>query len=93
MDAFFAGQEGLDKVLLRLSEKWDTLDFKTQHYIATTAAGSRQQSRFMAMMSNYGRTMELVSKANDSAGASQEQYEKTLESLDSKLAQLKNAWD
>ena len=29
MDAFFAGQEGLDDVLLRLSEKWDTLDFTT----------------------------------------------------------------
>jgi hypothetical protein len=42
MDAFFAGQEGLDEVLLRLSEKWNTLDFQTQHYIATTAAGSRQ---------------------------------------------------
>lgn len=93
MDAFFTGQEGLDEVLLRLSEKWNTLDFTTQHYIATTAAGSRQQSRFMAMMSNYGRTMELVGEANNSAGASQEQYEKTLESLKSKLAQLKNAWD
>jgi hypothetical protein len=29
MDAFFAGQEGLDEVLLRLSEKWNTLDFQT----------------------------------------------------------------
>ena len=93
MDAFFAGQEGLDDVLLRLSEKWGTLDFQTQHYIATMAAGSRQQSRFIAMMSNYGRTMELVNEANNSAGASQEQYEKTLDSLDAKLTQLKNAWE
>jgi hypothetical protein len=37
------------------------------------------------MMSNYGRTMELVSAANNSAGASQEQFDKTLESLDAKL--------
>jgi hypothetical protein len=29
MDAFFAGTEGLDQVLLRLAEKWDTLDFTT----------------------------------------------------------------
>jgi hypothetical protein len=34
------------------------------------AAGSRQQSRFIAMMSNYDRTMELVTAANNSAGAS-----------------------
>jgi hypothetical protein len=36
------------------------------------AAGSRQQSRFIAMMSNYERTMELVGAANNSSGASQE---------------------
>ena len=70
MDAFFAGTEGLDDVLLRLAEKWSTLDFETQRYIATTAAGSRQQSRFMAMMSDYERTLELTGAAADSAGAS-----------------------
>ena len=93
MKGFFEGTEGLDSVLLKLAEKWNTLDFETQRYIATTAAGSRQQSRFIAMMSDYGRTMELVDAASDSAGASQEQYEKTLESLESKLNKLKNAWN
>jgi TP901 family phage tail tape measure protein len=70
MDEFFAGTEGLDSIFLKLAEKWDTLDVKTQRYIATTAAGSRQQSRFIAMMSDYARTQELVTAANDSAGAS-----------------------
>ena len=93
MDDFFAGTEGLDSVFLKLSEKWDTLDVTTQRYIATVAAGSRQQSRFLAMMGDYDRTMELVADANNSAGASQEQFGKTMESLDSKLQRLKNAWD
>ena len=93
MKGFFEGTEGLDSILLRLAEKWGTLGFETQRYIATTAAGSRQQSRFIAMMSDYGRTMELVDAANNSAGASQEQYEKTLDSLKSKLNKLKNAWN
>ena len=83
----------LDDVFLELSSKWDSLDTNTQRYIATIAAGSRQQSRFIAMMSNYDRTMELVSAANNSAGASQKQFEKTLESMETKLNQLKNAWD
>jgi hypothetical protein len=61
MEGFFAGTEGLDSVLLKLSEKWSSLDFETQRYIATMAAGSRQQSRFIAMMSDYKRTTELVS--------------------------------
>lgn len=93
MQGFFAGTEGLDDVLLRLAEKWDTLDFETQRYIATMAAGSRQQSRFIAMMSDYGRTTELVTAAEGSAGASQEQWAKTTESLQYKLNQLSNAWN
>lgn len=93
MTKFFVGEEGLDQVFLNLSKKWDSLDITTQRYIATLAAGSRQQSRFIAMISNYSKTMELVNAANNSAGASQEQYEKTLDSLASKLAKLKNAWD
>ena len=93
MDNFFAGTEGLDSILLKLAEKWGSLDFETQRYIATMAAGSRQQSRFIAMMSDYERTMELATAANNSAGASQQQFDKTLESIEAKLQKLKNAWD
>jgi hypothetical protein len=60
---FLNGSKGIDDIFLELASKWDTLDLATQRYIATTAAGSRQQSRFIAMMSNYGRTMELVDAA------------------------------
>jgi TP901 family phage tail tape measure protein len=83
----------LDDVFLELSSKWDGLDTNTQRYIATIAAGSRQQSRFIAMMSDYSRTQELVTAANTSAGASNKQFEKTLDSLETKLTNLKNAWD
>lgn len=89
---FLNGKKGIDDIFLELASKWDTLDLATQRYIATTAAGSRQQSRFIAMMSDYGRTMELVSAANNSAGASQKQFDKTQESLEAKLQKLKNAW-
>jgi hypothetical protein len=37
------------------------------------------------MMSDYGRTMELVDAANESAGASQKQFEKTLDSMATKV--------
>ena len=90
---FLNGKKGIDDIFLELASKWDGLDLATQRYIATMAAGSRQQSRFIAMMSNYDRTMELVTAANNSAGASQEQFDKTLESMEAKLQKLKNAWD
>ena len=83
----------LDDVFLDIAAKWQDLDTNTQRYIATMAAGSRQQSRFIAMMSDYGRTMELVGAANNSVGASQAQFEKTLDSLESKIAKLDNAWN
>ena len=44
-------------------------------------------------MSNYQRTMELTGYATNSAGASQKQFEKTMESLESKLNRLHNAWE
>ena len=89
---FLNGSKGIDDIFLELASNWDSLDLATQRYIATTAAGSRQQSRFIAMMSNYGRTMELVNAANNSAGASQKQFDKTTESLEAKIQRLKNAW-
>lgn len=93
MNAFLKGEEGLDQVLLRLSSRWDDLDVLTQRYIATMASGSRQQSRFIAMMDNYAKTTEFVNSAYNSAGSGQRQFEKTLESLQAKLTKLKNAWD
>lgn len=83
----------LDDVFLDIAKRWDGLDINTQRYIATIAAGSRQQSRFIAMMSNYDRTIQLVDAATNSAGSSQRQFEKTTESLESKLNRLANAWD
>lgn len=81
-----------DDVFLDLAKRWDSLTVNEQRYIATVAAGSRQQSRFIAMMSDYDRTIELVDAAYSSAGSSQEQFEKTTESLESKLNRLHNAW-
>ena len=93
LNEFLTGAKGLDDIFIELSSKWDSLDKVHQRYIATIAAGSRQQSRFIALMSDYKRTTQLVDAANKAAGASQEQYNKTLESLDVKLTKLKNAWD
>lgn len=83
----------LDTIFLELSEKWNTLDRNTQRYIATTAAGSRQQSRFIAMMEDYERTMELVEIAQDSAGRSEQQFSKYADTLTHKINSLKNTYE
>ena len=83
----------LDDVFLELAEKWDTLDRNSQRYIATIAAGSRQQSRFIAMMEDYDRTVELIDTAYDSAGRSSEQFAKYQDTVEYKLKQLSNTWE
>lgn len=93
LNEYLTGAKGLDDIFMELSEKWDGLDQVQQRYIATMAAGSRQQSRFIALMQDNARMTELVKEANNATGASQEQFEKTLDSMETKLNQLKNAWD
>lgn len=87
-----AGQiRDLDKVFMELSAQWDGLDRNTQRYIATIAAGSRQQSRFIAMMEDYDRTLELTNIAQNSAGIGARQLEKSQESLESSINRLKSS--
>ena len=88
-----AGQiRNLDDVFMELSSKWDSLDRNTQRYIATIAAGSRQQSRFIAMMENYDRTLELTEVAQNSNGTSARQLAKAQESIETSLNRLKSSW-
>lgn len=82
----------LDQVLIETAQKWDSLDSMTQRYLATMAAGSRQQSRFIALMSDSERLVKLLGEAYNSAGAGEKQYEKTQESLETKLNNLHTAW-
>ena len=93
LNKYFLGEVGLDDIFMELASKWDTLTSVQQRYIATQAAGSRQQSRFIALMQDYARTQELVGKAYNANGASARQFAKTQESLESKLNKLKNAWN
>lgn len=83
----------LDQVFLELSKKWDTLDRNTQRYVATIAAGSRQQSRFIAMMDNYDRTVELMDLAANAEGKADEQFAKYADTMEYKLNQLSTTWE
>lgn len=82
----------LDGVFMELSSKWDDLDRNTQRYIATIAAGSRQQSRFIAMMEDYDRTLELTEIAQNSAGLGAKQLAKAQESIETSVNRLKSSW-
>lgn len=82
-----------DDVLLEVSKKWKGLSRNTQRYVATVAAGSRQQSRFLAMVSDYDRTVELIDAAYNSSGKSQQQFEKNMDTISFKTKRLKSSWE
>lgn len=81
-----------DDVIFELSEKWDSLDKNTQRYIATIMAGNRQQSRFIALVDNWERLDEVAAAAQDSEDAGLLQYAKTLDSLETKLNNIKTSF-
>lgn len=82
----------LDIVIGELGAKWDTLDSATQRYLATTIAGNRQQSRFLALMENYDRYTEIQKTAMNAEDAGLLRYSKTLDSVDTKVAQISNSF-
>jgi hypothetical protein len=55
-------------------------------------AGNRQQSRFIALVSNYDELSRAMDVANTSENASIVQVGKTMDSLETKTNQLKNAF-
>ena len=82
----------LGDVLEELGPKWEHLDRNTQAYLGTTIAGTRQQSRFISLMQNWDRALELVEASENSAGAATKMHAAAMEGLDASLNNLINSW-
>ena len=82
----------LDEVIFQLSGIWNTLDRNTQRWIANTVAGSRQQSRFIALMSDNQRLTQLYNAALDSQDSALIQYAKTMDSIEAKMNNLSTSF-
>lgn len=81
----------MDDVFADLGESWKTMSRNQRAYIATMAAGSRQQSRFMAIMTNYDRTLSLVRTSTNSAGAANQQYAIYTDSIEAANKRMTNS--
>lgn len=80
-----------EEVLDELGKKWDTLDKNQQAAIAKALAGTRQQSRLIAMMDDYERVIELQEIAQRSAGATAAQAGVYLEGMEASLNKIQVA--
>lgn len=75
---------------------WDTLTKNQQAYIATVGAGVRMQSRFYAIMQNFGTIDNFVNTLYDSEGTLADSFETQLTGYEAKLnkarASLEGIW-
>jgi TP901 family phage tail tape measure protein len=78
-------------VLTELGYKFEGLTRNQQTYIATALAGTRQQSRLLAVMQNFDRTMELVDVSLDSSGATMAQHAEYAGGMEAASARLSTA--
>lgn len=82
----------LEDVFDELGPKWNQLDRNTQAYLGTIIAGTRQQSRFVTLMQNWDRVLELSAESENSAGQQALMHAKAMDSITSKTQQLTVAW-
>ena len=82
-----------EDVLDELGKKWDTLNKNQQAALAKALAGTRQQSRLIAIMEDYERVTELQEISQRSAGATAAQAGVYLEGMEASLNKIQVAWE
>jgi TP901 family phage tail tape measure protein len=82
----------LDQVLIEVGKKWDTIDRNSQAYLATTLAGTRQQTRLIALFEDFDRTLELIELSQDSAGVAAIQHTEYMQGMEAATTRLKTSF-
>lgn len=82
-----------EDVLNDLGAVWETLGTNQQAAIAKALAGTRQQSRLIAMMDNYDRVLQLQEVSQRSSGATAAQLSKYLDSFEASINRVQVAWE
>ena len=83
----------LESVLTEVGQKWDTLNKNQQANVAVALAGTRQQSRLIAMMQDFDRTLELVDISANSYGATLAQHSEYMGGMEAATSRLSNSFE
>lgn len=81
----------MQDVLTDVGMAWGTLNTNQQASVAVALAGTRQQSRLIAIMNDFPRTLELVQTAEESAGATNAQHMEYMNSMAAAMTGLQTA--
>lgn len=83
----------LDDVLLEVGSQWSSLNKTQKAYLATTLAGSRQQTRLLAVFENYDKTLKNIQTSQNAAGATEAQQRKNMDSISHSLNEVNIAFE
>jgi TP901 family phage tail tape measure protein len=82
----------LDDVLIEVGGKWDSITRNQQAYVATTLAGTRQQTRLIALFEDFDRTLELIEVSQNAAGTAAIQHTEFMGGLEVASTRLKTSF-
>lgn len=83
-----------ETVLQEMADKWSSLTSVQQNALIKVAAGTRQQNRFIALMENYNKVLELTEVAANSAGTAVDKFNNSYaNSLEAKKSGLQSAFE
>jgi TP901 family phage tail tape measure protein len=82
----------MEDVLTEVGNKFSSLNKMQQASVAVALAGTRQQSRLLAIFQDFDRTLELVQTSEESAGATTAQHLKFMEGMEASLTNLRTSY-
>lgn len=81
------------ELLSKIAEKWSTLNDVERAEITQAVARGDQASRFIALMNNYSKAMDVATTSQNSFGSAQRENALAMTTLEKQSMQLKAAWD
>lgn len=82
-----------NEILSKINETWATRTDAERHEITQAIARGDQASRFIALMNNYSKVMEVAAVSENSFGSAQRENALAMTTLEKQSQQLKAAWD
>jgi len=82
----------MQEVLVEVGKGWKNFNTNQRAAIAVSLAGTRQQSRLIAIMNDFDRTLELVEISQESSGATNAQQVEFMKGLEAATIGLQTAY-
>ncbi|MEK8215500.1 phage tail tape measure protein [Paenibacillus sp. FSL L8-0463] len=81
------------ELLSKIAAQWDTLSDAERNEVTQAIARGDQASRFIALMNNYSKVVDVAKVSEESFGSAQRENTLTMNTLTKQSEQLRASWD